>query len=144
MRSFFKIFFASFLALVVFVVVFFFFLAGYIGGIASKPKVETGSNAVLVLDLSETFGEKPVVDALAGGELAVEPLSSLGLLGHSRGGGVAVLYTSGDSRVGALVTWAPISTVERWTDAAQEAWRLAGSVTRACRKRVGKPSAARE
>jgi protease-4 len=66
MRSFFKIFFASFLALVVFVVVFFFFLAGYIGGIASRPKVETGSNAVLVLDLNETFGEKPVVDALAG------------------------------------------------------------------------------
>jgi len=66
MRSFFKIFFASFLALVVFVVVIFFFLAGFIGGIASKPKVETGSNAVLVLDLSETFGEKPVVDALAG------------------------------------------------------------------------------
>jgi protease-4 len=66
MRSFFKIFFASFLALVVFVVVFFFFLAGYIGGIASRPKVEAGSNAVLVLDLNETFGEKPVVDALAG------------------------------------------------------------------------------
>ena len=66
MRSFFKIFFASFLALVVFVVVFFFFIAGYIGGLTSKPNVETGSNAVLVLDLSETFGEKPVVDALAG------------------------------------------------------------------------------
>src|SRR5258705_7078257 len=66
MRSFFKIFLASFLALVVFVVVIFFFLVGYIGGITSKPNVETGSNAVLVLDLSETFGEKPVVDALAG------------------------------------------------------------------------------
>jgi protease-4 len=66
MRSFFKIFFASFLALVVFIVVFFFFIAGYIGGIASKPNVETGSNAVLVLDLSETFGEKPVVDPLSG------------------------------------------------------------------------------
>jgi protease IV len=66
MRSFFKIFFASFLALVVFVVVFFFFLVGFIGGIAGRPKVETGSNAVLVLDLNETFGEKPVVDALAG------------------------------------------------------------------------------
>jgi len=66
MRSFFKIFFASFLALVVFVVVFFFFLIGYIGGIASKPRAETGLNAVLVLDLNETFGEKPVVDALAG------------------------------------------------------------------------------
>jgi protease IV len=66
MRSFFKIFFASFLALVVFVVVFFFFIAGYIGGLASKPNEETGSNAVLVLDLSETFGEKPVVDPLSG------------------------------------------------------------------------------
>jgi protease-4 len=66
MRSFFKIFFASLLALIVFVVVLFFFLAGYIGGIASKPNVETGSNAVLVLDLSETFGEKPVADPLAG------------------------------------------------------------------------------
>jgi protease-4 len=66
MRSFLKIFLASFLALVVFVVVFFFFLAGYIGGLASKPKAENGSNAVLVLDLSETFGEKPVVDALSG------------------------------------------------------------------------------
>jgi len=66
MRSFLKIFFASFLALVVFVVVLFFFIAGYIGGIASRPKVETGSDAVLVLDLNETFGEKPVVDALAG------------------------------------------------------------------------------
>jgi pimeloyl-ACP methyl ester carboxylesterase len=67
-----------------------------------------------------------VVDALAAGELAVAPPTSLGLLGHSRGGGVAVLYTSGDSRVRALVTWAAISTVDRWTDAAQEAWRLAG------------------
>jgi protease IV len=66
MRSFFKIFFASFLALIVFVVVSFFFLAGYIGGLASKPNVETGSNAVLVLDLSETFGEKPVIDPLSG------------------------------------------------------------------------------
>src|SRR5664279_1734452 len=66
MRSFFKIFFASLLALLVFVIIFFFFIAGYIGGIASKPGVETGSNAVLVLDLSETFGEKPVMDPLSG------------------------------------------------------------------------------
>ena len=37
MRSFFKIFLASFLALVVFVVIFFFFLAGYVSSIASNP-----------------------------------------------------------------------------------------------------------
>jgi protease-4 len=66
MRSFFKIFFASFLALVVFVVAFLFFTVGYISSIASRPSEETGSNAVLVLDLSETFAEKAASDPLAG------------------------------------------------------------------------------
>jgi len=58
MRSFFKIFLASFLALLVFVVAFLFFAVGYISSIASKPDEEIGSNAVLVLDLSESFAEK--------------------------------------------------------------------------------------
>lgn len=68
MRSFFKIFFASLLALIVFVVIFFFFSIGYlssvISGFASQPE-ETGANAVLVLDLSESFGEKATSDLLA-------------------------------------------------------------------------------
>jgi pimeloyl-ACP methyl ester carboxylesterase len=67
-----------------------------------------------------------VVDALAAGELGVAPPSSLGLLGHSRGGGVAVLHTADDPRIRALVTWAAISTVERWTEAAQDGWRRTG------------------
>ena len=70
MRSFLKIFFASFLALVVFVIIFFFFLAGYVGGIVSSignnPGEDVGSNAVLLLDLSETFSEKLTTDPLAG------------------------------------------------------------------------------
>src|ERR1700676_4953537 len=65
MRSFFKIFLASFLALLVFVVVFLFFTIGYISGIASKTGEETISNAVLVLDLSESFAEKAASDPLA-------------------------------------------------------------------------------
>jgi dienelactone hydrolase len=67
-----------------------------------------------------------VVDGLVAGELDVAPPSSLGLLGHSRGGGVAVLHAAHDQRVRALVTWAAISTVERWTDAAQASWRQRG------------------
>jgi protease IV len=66
MRSFFKIFFASFLALIVFVFAFFFFTVGYISSIASRPSEETGSNGVLVLDLGETFAEKAVSDPLSG------------------------------------------------------------------------------
>jgi len=66
MRSFLKIFLASFLALLVFVGVTVFFLLGFLGGLASKPVAEIGSNAVLVLDLSQTYSEKITTDPLAG------------------------------------------------------------------------------
>jgi protease IV len=70
MRSFFKIFFASLLALVVFVIIFFFFTLGYLGGVVSSignsQVEETGSNAVLLLDLSQSFSEKNIADPLAG------------------------------------------------------------------------------
>jgi uncharacterized protein len=67
-----------------------------------------------------------VLDALAAGELGVAPPTAIGLLGHSRGGGIAILHTAEDSRVRALVTWAAISTVERWSPAERTAWRVAG------------------
>jgi protease-4 len=70
MRSFFKIFFASLLALIAFTLVVVFFTLGFVstiaGSIAGGQHVETGGNAVLVLDLGQPFGEKPVEDLLAG------------------------------------------------------------------------------
>ncbi|HEY4155215.1 MAG TPA: S49 family peptidase, partial [Puia sp.] len=65
MRSFFKIFFASLLALIAFVLIIFFFFLGFVSSIAGSQHEETGSNAVLVLDLSQSFREKPVEDPLA-------------------------------------------------------------------------------
>lgn len=67
-----------------------------------------------------------VVDALTGGELGVAPPTGIGLLGHSRGGGMSVLFAAGDERVKALATWAAISTVERWPEPQRAAWRKAG------------------
>lgn len=58
MRSFFKIFFASLLALIVFGVVAFFILAGFIANLAQGSKSDVSSNTVLVLDLSTHFPEK--------------------------------------------------------------------------------------
>jgi len=69
-----------------------------------------------------------VVDALGRGELGMVAPSSLGLLGHSRGGGVAVLHAATDPRVRALVTWAAISSVERWSPHAVADWRSRGAV----------------
>ncbi len=67
-----------------------------------------------------------VIGSLMQSELGVLPPSSLGLVGHSRGGGIAVLQAAQDQRIQALVTWSAISRVERWPPDQLAAWRTAG------------------
>jgi len=70
-----------------------------------------------------------VLDALAAGGLGTAAPTRIGLVGHSRGGGIAVLQTARDPRIGALVTWAAISTVDRWPDESERTrWRAAGKL----------------
>ena len=70
-----------------------------------------------------------VLDALAAGKLSTAPPTGIGLVGHSRGGGMGVLQAARDTRIKALVTWAAISTVERWPDDGERAlWRSAGKL----------------
>jgi alpha-beta hydrolase superfamily lysophospholipase len=50
-----------------------------------------------------------------------------GLLGHSRGGGMAILYAAAEgSMVGSLVTWAAISYPNRWSPQDMVNWRSRG------------------
>lgn len=58
MRNFFKIFFASLLALIVFTVIGFFLLIGFISTAATPETPVVGAKAVLVLDLSVNFKEQ--------------------------------------------------------------------------------------
>jgi protease IV len=58
MRSFFKMFFATILALVIFTLILIFIVLGWVSWIASPQKAETGSKAVLVLDLGQNFRER--------------------------------------------------------------------------------------
>lgn len=58
MRSFFKVFFASLLALVVFSLIVFFLLAAVIGGLTSESKPVVADGSVLLLDLSQSFREQ--------------------------------------------------------------------------------------
>lgn len=69
-----------------------------------------------------------VVDALVRGELGTAAPSSLGLLGHSRGGGDAVLHAAADPRMRAVVTWSAIATVDRWSQTSREEWRSRGLI----------------
>jgi pimeloyl-ACP methyl ester carboxylesterase len=69
------------------------------------------------------------LDALAAGKLGTAAPTRIGLVGHSRGGGVAILHAARDPGVTALVTWSAISTVERWPDEAERArWRAVGAL----------------
>lgn len=67
-----------------------------------------------------------VVGALDQGRLGVPRPTSIGAIGHSRGGGTAILATRRLPRIGALVTWASIASVRRWTTEDAAAWRRAG------------------
>ena len=49
-----------------------------------------------------------------------------GLLGHSRGGGTAILHAARSSNVGALVTLASIAYAMRWTEEEAREWRSRG------------------
>jgi len=52
--------------------------------------------------------------------------SSYGLFGHSRGGGVAILHACSDRNVSVLVTWAAISSANRWSAETVAKWRETG------------------
>jgi dienelactone hydrolase len=69
-----------------------------------------------------------VSEALGAGQLAqgiVAP-AGMGLFGHSRGGGVAVLRAAADPSCRCLATWAAISTTMRWDAATVARWRRDG------------------
>lgn len=70
MQGFFKTFFASLLALIIFTVIGFFILLGFIASATSADKPVVGRDAVLVLDLSGEFKEQTQenpLDALVNG-----------------------------------------------------------------------------
>jgi pimeloyl-ACP methyl ester carboxylesterase len=67
-----------------------------------------------------------VLAALDNGVLDVARPTSIGLVGHSRGGGLAILAASRSDRIASLVTWAAISTPHRWSAEMRKRWREAG------------------
>lgn len=71
---------------------------------------------------------KIVLDAIAEGEIGSGRIdtSRLKLLGHSRGGGIAIITASRLQDVKVLVTWSSVATFDRWTPHQKEQWRKLG------------------
>ena len=78
---------------------------------------------------AELSDARLVLDALYRGELGVPPPASTGLIGHSRGGGIAVLHAAQDVRVEALVTWAAIPPWNAGGPKTAGAWRTTGQTS---------------
>jgi uncharacterized protein len=69
-----------------------------------------------------------VINALRAGELGTAAPTSVGIIGHSRGGGVVLCVARETPAIDAVVTWAPISTIRRYRDAEVELWRRMGRI----------------
>jgi uncharacterized protein len=69
-----------------------------------------------------------VVAELRRGGLGVQP-TSIGVLGHSMGGGIAVLQTAADPGIGVLVTWSATARFGRlWRKDQIPEWRRTGTI----------------
>jgi len=79
---------------------------------------------------SELLDLKAVVDAISSGHIGKGLIDSerIGLVGHSRGGGLSLLYAHSDPRIKALITWSAISTVHRYTDEVRKQWKRDGYI----------------
>lgn len=98
-------------------------------GIGSDPERFTeldrfGTNT-LSLEQEELRG---IVTEVLDGDLLPRRPRSVGVLGHSRGGGQSILLAGAEPRVGALVTWAAVSHFDRWTEETKAEWRANGRV----------------
>ena len=80
------------------------------------------------LELEETLHVLAAAPDLAPGRIDAQRMA---LLGHSRGGGAAILAAAAPEwrqRLRALVTWASVATFDRYGLEAREAWRRDGAL----------------
>lgn len=73
-----------------------------------------------------------VIDAVAGGVALPEAHlllpGQLGVIGHSRGGGTAIIAAAERPSVTAVAVWGPVSTFDRYTQQQQQRWKEAGFI----------------
>jgi len=98
-------------------------------GISSDPmeftELESFATNTFSLELDEV---RLILDEVLEGDLLPRAPKKVGLLGHSRGGGQAILAAAEEPRVAALVTWASVSHFDRWADETKSEWRELGRI----------------
>jgi len=98
-------------------------------GIGDDPleftELERFARNTLSRELDEV---QDVIDEVLSGSLLGEVPRALGVVGHSRGGGQAVLATAEHDGIDALVTWAAVADFDRWSAELRAEWRDTGRI----------------
>ena len=73
---------------------------------------------------------RAIVDAVSSGEVGGDVVDSsrIGIVGHSRGAGVAIVSASFDDRIRSVAAWSGVSTFFRYTQHQQEVWEKQGYI----------------
>jgi alpha-beta hydrolase superfamily lysophospholipase len=98
-------------------------------GVAGSEKRITNFTLFSENTFSRELGDLTVIlDEIQNAGLLPSHLKSIPvvLFGHSRGGGIAIVQTARDARVGGLVTWSAVARFDRWTDHQKSSWRKMG------------------
>jgi len=88
-------------------------------------EIEKFSRNTVAQELADVRG---VLTAMSTGEIgasAIDP-GRIGILGHSRGAGVAILSARADRRIKAVAAWATIATFHRYTAHQRGLWEAQG------------------
>ncbi len=97
-------------------------------GIGTNPleftELEKFSQNTISLEVSELL---QLINAVKENNINLDfQISKIGLIGHSRGGGVSILAASQNKNVNALVTWSAVSKLDRFTERQKEEWKTKG------------------
>ena len=99
------------------------------GGIGSNParftELEAFARNTFTREVEEVLA---ILRSVRHDNLLPRLPEKIGLLGHSRGGGDAILAARDDGNLDALVTWAAVATFDRWSEEVKEEWRRKGRI----------------
>lgn len=100
------------------------------GGMSPGDALVTNAEAFRRATFGGDLDDLKQVLAAAGTQIAPERVDRerLGLLGHSRGGGAALLTAAGNDAVRVLVTWAGVSSFDRLGPETNRVWRAKGEI----------------
>ena len=100
-----------------------------LNGIGEDPteftELENFARNTLTRDVDEILS---VLREVRGGGIPPVPPTRLGLFGHSRGAGEAIVAARDDMRLDALVTWAGVANFDRWSEELKDQWRSDGRI----------------